>query len=219
MEKLKAIKVRIATHDELDALVDMHLKCFPGYYLTHLGRGIVRETYDQYFKSNLLVPIVAMSEGRVIGFISGTYPGGSIEVDFWQKNFYRVVWRMILGLMRLDGVIWRGLLNRLGRIPKAVKRKFVKQSDEANSVGMSLRDEENVGWLVSIAVLPEARGCGVAQKMMDCFVSLEVLRGVKHIRLCVYKNNVRATAFYEKAGFSRVKESKLLYTYQKIIVK
>ena len=206
------VKIRKASHDDLESIVDMHLIAFPEYYLTRLGRRVVWGTYDQYFKSDLLFPLVATMDGKPVGFIAGTFPGGNMDSDFWQNTFYAVVWGLLCGLLRCDKVIWGGILDRVKRIPRALRVKFksggVRQSSPSASKPIG-------GWLVSIAVLPEARGKGVAKAMLNFFEQQEIKHGAKRIRLCAYKNNARALAFYEKSGFKRICEDKLLYTLEK----
>ena len=209
------VSIRRASLLNLNEMVRLHIIAFPEYYLTHLGSRCVLGTYEQYFKSDCLLPIVAVERDTIVGFIAGSLPGGRIDADFWRKNFSAVTFAMIRGLLRCDRVIWGGLMDRVMRIPRAVKKRFGR--DTRDDMRKLEEGKNGTGWLVSIAVDPDSRGRGVAKKMLNTFETLERSGGAKRIRLCAYKTNARALSFYEKNGFKIVGEKKLLYTLEKMI--
>ncbi len=57
--------------------------------------------------------------------------------------------------------------------------------------------------LYSIAVLPEARGLGVAEKLINSLGERALLRGKRFMRLEVAVDNAGAIALYKKLGFSQ----------------
>lgn len=57
--------------------------------------------------------------------------------------------------------------------------------------------------LYSIAVLPEARGLGVAEKLINSLGERALLRGKRFMRLEVAVGNAGAIALYKKLGFSQ----------------
>ncbi|BFT30848.1 GNAT family N-acetyltransferase/peptidase C39 family protein [Alteromonas sp. D210916BOD_24] len=57
--------------------------------------------------------------------------------------------------------------------------------------------------LYSIAVLPDARGLGVAEKLINSLGERALLRGKRFMRLEVAVSNIGAIALYNKLGFSQ----------------
>jgi len=62
------------------------------------------------------------------------------------------------------------------------------------------------GDLLSICVLPEYRGHGAAQELLDCYIDMLRKNGRKLCLLTVEKSNSRGIHFYEKNGFVPYKE-------------
>jgi ribosomal-protein-alanine N-acetyltransferase len=65
--------------------------------------------------------------------------------------------------------------------------------------------------LVSLAVDPDMRGCGVASALMESTLRRLRLRGVSRFGLMVKVTNERARAFYEKYGFNKVRRVRRYY--------
>eukprot|EP01133_Synstelium_polycarpum_P003308 gene3308-3763_t len=59
-------------------------------------------------------------------------------------------------------------------------------------------------------VLPEYRGMGIVQKIIETLKDWSLSQGITEVRLEVYANNLKAVKAYEKAGFeSRMLEMRL----------
>jgi [ribosomal protein S18]-alanine N-acetyltransferase len=65
--------------------------------------------------------------------------------------------------------------------------------------------------LVSIAVIPEARGGGAASLLLSSTIRRLKLRGVERLTLVVRESNARAISFYERHGFTRLRRSPRYY--------
>ena len=65
------------------------------------------------------------------------------------------------------------------------------------------RDAKMPGWgeLISIYLLPEYFGAGVAAPLFDCAMSALADMGFEAVYLWVLEGNLRARKFYEKHGF------------------
>ncbi len=57
------------------------------------------------------------------------------------------------------------------------------------------------GYIEVLAVAPEARGMGVARRLMDAAEAWARGRGYRRIRLAVWSQNERARGLYEHLGF------------------
>jgi len=64
--------------------------------------------------------------------------------------------------------------------------------------------EHNILSIEKLHVLHEYKGLGIGSKLLGCI--LQDLKGIKRIELEVVKQNTDAIQFYEKKGFSKVKE-------------
>ena len=71
--------------------------------------------------------------------------------------------------------------------------------------------------MLSICVLPEYRGTGTAQSLMDSFLTQIEEQGRKICLLTVKTKNLRAVKFYEKNGFTACRRTEKLTTYAKEI--
>jgi len=64
-------------------------------------------------------------------------------------------------------------------------------------------DHEEYAYLGFMYTVPEYRGRGVNQKIVDRLKQWAISKGLREIRLTVYSDNVPAIKAYEKAGFKK----------------
>ena len=67
----------------------------------------------------------------------------------------------------------------------------------------SYLDHETYAYLGFMYTMPEYRGIGVNQAIIDRLSSWAVSEGLHELRLTVYEENIPAIKAYEKAGFSK----------------
>ena len=93
------------------------------------------------------------------------------------------------------------------REPSSANAKHDKNEQDGNSIVgyglLLLRRGTQLTRLYSIAVLPEARGLGVAEKLINSLGERALLRGKRFMRLEVAVGNAGAIALYKKLGFSQ----------------
>ena len=93
------------------------------------------------------------------------------------------------------------------REPSSENAKHDKNKQGVNSIVgyglLLLRRGTQLTRLYSIAVLPEARGLGVAEKLINSLGERALLRGKRFMRLEVAVGNAGAIALYKKLGFSQ----------------
>ena len=93
------------------------------------------------------------------------------------------------------------------REPLSENAKHDKNKQGVNSIVgyglLLLRRGTQLTRLYSIAVLPEARGLGVAEKLINSLGERALLRGKRFMRLEVAVGNSGAIALYKKLGFSQ----------------
>ena len=64
-------------------------------------------------------------------------------------------------------------------------------------------DHETYAYLGFMYTMPEYRGKGINQAIIDRLSSWAVSKGMNELRLTVYEDNIPAVKAYEKAGFSK----------------
>ena len=93
------------------------------------------------------------------------------------------------------------------REPSSENAKHDKNKQGVNSIVgyglLLLRRGTQLTRLYSIAVLPDARGLGVAEKLINSLGERALLRGKRFMRLEVAVGNAGAIALYKKLGFSQ----------------
>ena len=93
------------------------------------------------------------------------------------------------------------------REPSSENAKHDKNKQGVNSIVgyglLLLRRGTQLTRLYSIAVLPEARGLGVAEKLINSLGERALLRGKRFMLLEVAVGNAGAIALYKKLGFSQ----------------
>jgi ribosomal protein S18 acetylase RimI-like enzyme len=79
------------------------------------------------------------------------------------------------------------------------------------SIACICRGRPGLANLISIAVVPEARGQGAASQLLSSTIRRLKLRGVERLTLMVRKSNGGAIRFYERHGFTRLRGSPQYY--------
>jgi colanic acid biosynthesis glycosyl transferase WcaI len=168
---------------DVSAVVDVHMKAFPGFFLTFLGTGFLRELYRGIVTDPSGVAFVAESGASVVGFVAGTTePAG----------FYKRLMKRRLLVFALHSAV--AVLRR----PSAARRllRALARPGEASG-GAAGRAE-----LMSIAVLPSARGAGFGVRLIDAFVAGAEDRGSTAVFLTTDAiDNDAVNALYAHRGF------------------
>ncbi|KJR40687.1 glycosyltransferase [Candidatus Magnetoovum chiemensis] len=165
----------------LQEITSIHLASFNTDFITSLGKEFVRDIYYMpILESRLGFGFVCMLNDKVIGFIVGSYDSEKIQKLRIKKNWLKIlliiVRKIISKPYSIIGILKAFLI---------VKSKYLKNDAQAE--------------LVSLAVLPQFRGQGVAMRLIN-----EFKRHLKEEGMvsCWTKTHSNAAGrVYEKAGF------------------
>ena len=196
--------IRQATLNDLPAIARVHRVCFPDSYSSQLslfksqiGGGNLLETfYMEYMNDNPDLFVVADDENSgIVGFCMGYYMDKDDQMqNFLYKNRLRILWKTFLLLLIGNKQAWNKIISRLKHKPDISDWTIVNNKYE------SIKNEER-GDLLSVCVLPECRGKGYAQDMMNLYLRAMKNAGRKLCLLSVKKDNERAKRYYERNGF------------------
>jgi ribosomal protein S18 acetylase RimI-like enzyme len=176
------VTIRPMLESDVEAVVDIHLRTFPGFFLSFLGHRFLALLYRSIRAAPEGVALVAAGKGGIQGFAAGVTS---------QESFYR-------RLVRRHW--WRFAMSALGaaiRRPSVIPRLFraLRRPSET-------RQSAAAATLMSIGVSPESEGRGIGGLMIESFCREMATRGVTDICLTTDRDgNARANRFYERHGF------------------
>jgi GNAT superfamily N-acetyltransferase len=178
--------MRIAALNEshLQAVVNIHLRAFPDFFLSTLGPRFLREFYRAFILESSVVAIVAEIEsGEVCGIVVGT----TAPHGFFRRLLYRRWWAF--GIASIDAV--RHSPTVLRRLLAAVSYR-----------GDSQNSEDRLALLSSIAVDPNYQGRGVGTILVGEWLQQVKRTGSPGCYLITDAlANASANHFYSKLGW------------------
>ena len=169
--------------------------------------------YLEYLKDNPELFVVADDEAHgIVGFCMGYYMDKNDQMqNFLRNNRLRVLWKTFLLLLSVNGPTWKKVLSRFKHKPSVGDWTIV--NDKYENILNNQR-----GDLLSVCVLPDCRGKGYAQGMMERYLAVMKEHGRRLCLLSVKTDNMRARRFYERNGFelyrTRGEEG---FTYMKLL--
>lgn len=182
---------------DVDAVAALHRAVFPAYDSTRLGTGFCRALYGRWVEHPEAFGFVALHEGRPAGFVAGGAEGVHEAVNASLR-------RRALAALALRPHLLLGA-RTFRRIGRALRRRTSAPAAAAASAPRAeTREAVPTARLVLIGVAAEARGTGAARALMDAFAAEARRRGFARLTLGVARENARARAAYEKAGWTLV---------------
>ncbi len=163
------------------AAAELHVSCIRGGFRPTLGQGFLEVVYRCIHEHPDCVLLTESIDGQVVGFVSGTTGRSSL--------------RRVLGLhsFRAAAALAPSLLS-IGRLKGIAK--------VAGYSGR--RDEQAQSWpraeLLSIAIHPDHRGKGIAERLFRQLEQAFGELGVDDFRIVVGANLTPALSFYRKMG-------------------
>lgn len=173
--------IRLAKIEEAKEIANIHMDELATGFLSSLGLSFLSLFYKSIILSPFGFAIVAIDNDRVIGFISGTMDIKKFYKFFIKKYF--VSFFSILAVKLFKPSVFKGFLELLF-YPEKIKSPDIPASE-----------------LLTIAVLSDYHGKGIAQNLLCEFANEMEKRGVNCFKVVVGESLKRAIKFYENAGF------------------
>ena len=173
---------------DVGQVVTVHLSSFPGFFLSFLGVRFLSLFYSGICSAPEGIAFVYLNDvGIPCGFVAGTSNPGGFYSRLLKRDWLKFAFASIIPVLKKPSVI--------GRIARAL---FLPSD---NPVG------GDVAGLFSIGVLPELQGTGAGKKLVQSFLDEAKKKGCKKVFLTTDRdNNEAVNNFYEKIGFSIVRE-------------
>ena len=206
------IVVRDAAPGDVNAIADLHLLAFPGYFLPHLGRRFLRMFYAFFLVNEGSHCIVAVDGDKVIGLVAGTAAETQHYTAFYRRKFIQIAFIVSARFLR-SPVIRREIFKRMGylRLAAAALLRPGARSSATREDG----SDRPPARLLSIAVHPDHRGAGVAERLTGSLFSSLYRDGARRVGLTVRSDNGRAIAFYKKDGWTVQNTTSESVTFQR----
>lgn len=179
----------------------IHKKTFPGYFLSLLNEKMITDFYYMYMKENDIL-FVARDDDQIVGFLLGIKQGALAGNMFKRKHFVYLFFRLIALCITLNPTALMKVKQMIKPPKNDYEPLFAKKHD---------------AFILSIGVLPQYRGNGIAKSLIMHFEPAIKALGMKEYGLAMKRDNDGARCFYERLGLSVEQATdKMVYFYKKI---
>jgi len=181
---VQTAQVRALKIDDVAAVVAVHLRAFPSFFLSFLGPRFLREFYGSFLVDPVGRGFVAVDEGgRVLGVVVGPLnPAG-----YFKRLLKRRWWAFCLASV-----------SAVLRRPTVAPRLFRAVVYRGEAPGGPVR-----ALLSSIAVDPQVQGGGVGRLLVERWVAEVRAAGGSGCFLTTdAEGNEAVNAFYRKLGWN-----------------
>jgi ribosomal protein S18 acetylase RimI-like enzyme len=176
--------VRAGELSDVDQIAAIHMEAFAGFFLAELGRGFVTQLYRGFLQSPSGLTLVAISDGKVAGFVVGT-----TEPESFFRSLLRTRWFTLLSAS--VPALWR---QPLRVAPKLWSALWYRGERPANIAGGAL--------LSSVGVSPREANQGTGSILVNAFCDWAAQRNKPYVYLTTDRDgNEASNRFYLRLGF------------------
>ncbi len=173
--------ISLAKKSDALAIARIHKTQISGGFLSSLPEAFLQTFYLALIESSASFCVVAKEDETVIGFISAATDVSAFYRYFLRHYFFSSAFM---------------LLPKVFSSPKRIMETLLYPKKE-----QSLPKAE----LLTIAVSAKFQGRGIGTQLFAIFVTEMKQRGASQVKVLVGENLKPAIAFYEKSGFTFVK--------------
>lgn len=187
--------VRGLSKSDLPAVSYVHRSAFSESALAQLGAGAISRYYQWQMEGPHDAVCLGVFQGeKLLGFcVAGIFRGALS--GFVRKNRFYLAGLVLARPWLLFSPLFLGRL-KLGVSVAGIRppdTPFISSTSGQRSFG-----------ILSIAVSPDAQGCGVGRLLMTEVESVARAQNYSSLHLSVAARNLAAISFYENLGFQRV---------------
>lgn len=192
-------QTRPLAHKDIPAVVSAHRRVFQDYFLAHMGDRFLELLYCEFVDRPGNYGFVVARKDEIIGYVIGSAESGIFFRNFYRRNF-PLVSPIFLGRFLSDPFIRRNTARRLAHVRYAFGSLFNAVLSRSPSQGVVAASSVPAR-LLSIGVIPEVRGGGVAEILVDFLCARFRQDGIGQVGLSVREDNHPAISFYERTGW------------------
>jgi GNAT superfamily N-acetyltransferase len=183
VDKQSKVNLSKLNIDSVDAVVDVHMKAFPGFFLTFLGKRFLYEFYKSFTSQSQGIGFVAKGQNEeIIGVVVGPLNPQGYFKKLLKDNWFRFCFASLGAVMRKPKAVLR-LLRAVfyrGQAPDGPVRAL----------------------LSSVAIDPELQNKGVGKALVKRWVQEVRDRGVYGCFLTTdADDNQKVNNFYQNLGW------------------
>jgi ribosomal protein S18 acetylase RimI-like enzyme len=207
--------IRKADKGDLKEIAYIHKKIFNDHFLGQFPQFLISRYYESYLDENNIF-LVSIKDKKVIGFIVGIISSRYAEntINFIKRN---AIFLFIFSIFntwcyKYLYISLKKLIKLLRRIDKNLFKSKKMEKDENLKINQACDFD-----LLSIGVMSEYQGKGVAKEMLSMFEYELKNMNIINYQLGVHKTNMKAISFYKKQNFIVKYEMNELICFCKII--
>ena len=167
---------------DLKKIVDIHIEAFPGFFLTFLGPGFLKQFYNSFLDDDHGIGVVAVENNKILGAVVGPLQPAGYFKRLLLRKWYAFCFASVGAVLKNPKVIkrlFRAVFYR-GQSPQGGERAL----------------------LSSIAVSPDVQGKGVGKALVMKWLDVVKAKGVKGAFLTTdAENNDSVNDFYRSLGW------------------
>jgi ribosomal protein S18 acetylase RimI-like enzyme len=193
-----AVRVRDGTWADVGSVVDLHMKTFPDFPTTQLGRGFMMAFYGAFVGTPEDVFRVACNaDGAILGFGAGSTEPRRHYQRFYGTHLLMVTWAVLRCIARDPAFV----LRLLWRMPRLIDALLSRLCGAAYQRGTAARNGGHRLVLLFLAVAQPARG-GVGNRLVADFQMQGEARNCTVLELDTDIRNKTGRRFFERLGFT-----------------
>lgn len=201
----------------VEGVVDLHILCFPDFFLTGLGRKILTRYYNHYNgRADSICFVARSSSGRVIGLGTGSRNYEKFLRSFYRSHFVALALAVARAFFR-NRDLREKIRVRTPYIRGAVLSFFPRRSPPRQAPASQTMKRSETAGLASLAVHPHFRRQGVATELYRLFEQRASQLGVRRIEASVLLHNTRTIALNKKVGMRVIREEKGYAEFEKTL--
>lgn len=181
------ISIRPAKPEDIAQMVQVHIRAFPGFFLTLMGPRFLHLLYTGFLNHPTGISLVACVQGKpsqVLGFVVGSTQPSGFFLQLLKRQWFAFGLASIWPLLRRPTLV------------------FVKLWSALFYRGESLPDQPNAALLSSLGVDVAVQGKGVGQQLVKAFLAHAHTAGAPAVYLTTDQTgNAKANQFYTNLGF------------------
>lgn len=204
--------------DHAAQLADLHERCFQGYFLTLMGRGVLERYYAEFARHAFDYGCAARSRasGELVALAVGSADVQAHTRAFVRRNFVylslAVLWRMLV-----NSAARKAVLERAGRVLALSQWMLPWRKTEVKPAPEPRPEDNAPVRFLSMGIDPTWRRSLASIAVVRRFEDLLRKAGHRRFGSSIFADNERAITFFTRMGYRVVKQTPAACWFEKDI--